>query len=125
MDFDRLQFALLHSESLQDAAKSLGCSLSDLLAAINEPDTRRRLDQEARASYDESMRRLQRSIGKAIDTLRLAIDPSIEAEKRPTPDQCESAKTLLNQGLKAGKEYNDQTRLAEIERQLAADAQHS
>jgi hypothetical protein len=115
MDFQQLQSALLETGSLAEAAERLGVPLSALLREMDSPETRKRLDAEARAIYAESMRRLQRGISSAIDMLRSACDPATPAEKMPNKERIQAATSLLAQGNKAGQKYAAECRMQELE----------
>lgn len=104
--------ALLHSESIRDAAKEAGIAEATLHRYLKDESFKTEYHVAKRAVVNHAICRLQQSAGKAVKAL-VEISESKEA---PASARVSAAKTILEISMKAIEFENLETRIATLEK---------
>jgi len=107
--------ALLTNRTIEDAATAIKVAPSTLLRWMKEPDFSTAYRDARRATFSQSIARLQQATGAAVTTLlKVMVDPST-----PPSTKVRAADSVLDHSAKAIEIEDIEARVAELER--AAD----
>ena len=104
--------ALLHSESIRDAAKEAGLAEATLHRYLKDESFKEAYRAAKREIIDHAICRLQRSTGKAVKAL---VD-IIEEKAAPASARVSAAKTILEMSIKAVEFEDLERRIASLEK---------
>ena len=108
---DRAIAALLHSESIREAAKEAGLAEATLHRYLKDESFRDAYRAVKREIIDHAICHLQRSSGKAVK----ALVGVIEDKETPASARVSAAKTILEMSLKAVECEDLEKRIAHLE----------
>ena len=107
--------ALLTARNTEEAAKTVGVSLTTPLRWHKLPEFERAYREARRAAFGQAITRLQQMSGAAVATLgKMMVEQSA-----PPSTRVRAAEVIINQAAKAIELEDIEARLAELERTAA------
>jgi hypothetical protein len=108
--------ALLISRNLEEAARSVGISLSTLIRWMRLPEFDKAYRDARRSAFSQSVARLQQASGAAVTVLlKVLLDP-----RTPPGTKVRAADSVLDHAAEAIELEDIEPRIADLER-VAAD----
>ena len=108
--------ALLSQRNIEDAARVVGISSSTLLRWLKMPEFQSAYREARRATFSQSVARLQQASGAAVSTLlKIMVDPNAPAASRVRAADC-----VLDRSHQAIELEDIEVRVSELERSAGA-----